>query len=329
MIDTLNEIRNAIQRVARSNDFTVRAAVSGQDEAAQAAAAFNQLLDHVQQSLREVMDNAQAVGRAVRQVFDVSQQVADASGTQNEAAAAVAAAVEQMTAGISHVATNTREVLERSEQARSAANSGADSVARTAREIDLVAREITQAGDSVDALGRESENISAILGVIKDVADQTNLLALNAAIEAARAGEQGRGFAVVADEVRKLAERTAASAQEIGVMVDAMQNSVRSAVGNVSAVVARADGTRALSEETAGRIHLIRDNAGLVATAVNDVSAALTEQDRATQDIARRVEAIARMSEENCAASTQAAAVSEELDRAANALRATVARFTV
>jgi len=162
--------------------------------------------------------------------------------------------------------------------------------------------------------------------VIREVAEQTNLLALNAAIEAARAGEQGRGFAVVADEVRKLAERTTSSAQEISQMVVTMQDSARGAVDAVYAVVGRAQDGKALSEKAAARIGQIRDSAHQVTQSVDDVSAALREQDRAAQDISRRVEAIARTSEAACAVGERTAAVSHDLERAARELDQSVQR---
>ncbi|MFP6850491.1 MAG: methyl-accepting chemotaxis protein [Pseudomonas sp.] len=329
VIASLHEIRSTVSRVAESNDFTLRAAVQGNDEAAQAAMAFNHLLAFIQQSLSEVTASTETVGDAAERALAVSRQVAESASVQSEAATAMATAIEQMTVSIGHITGSSRDVQERSREARTAANVGAEIVGRTAREMEQVAHEIALAGEAVGALGRESQSISGILKVIKEVAEQTNLLALNAAIEAARAGDQGRGFAVVADEVRRLSERTSASTHDIGQMVEAMQASARSAVGTVGAVVGRAQGARGMSEETARRIDEICDNTSRVANSVAEVSASLTEQDRAAQDISRRVEAIAHMSEENCVAGGRTADVAQDLDEAAQALRTIVGRFTI
>ncbi len=308
VISALNAIRSTISEVAHNNDFTRRAPVRGHDEAAHTAQAFSQLLERIQQSLREVATNTRTV---------------------SEAAAHMTETVAHMTTRISQINTSTRDTLARAEEARSAAHAGADCIGQTTREMELVAEDITRAGETVGDLGRESEHISNVISVIKEVADQTNLLALNASIEAARAGEHGRGFAVVADEVRKLAERTSASAQQIGDIIESMQSAARSAVGHVDAVVARAQGSRSLSEAAAGQILQIRDSTRHVTTAVDEVAAALATQDQAASGISQRVDTIARMTEDNCAAGARTATVSESLAEAAQALRANVERFKV
>ena len=329
VIGALQSIRDTIARVSESNDFTLRAQVSGRDEVARTAAAFNDLLANVRESLRAVVDTASKVSESAARALEVSREVAEAGGEQSVAAGAMAVAIEQLAISTDHIAANTQEALDRARDASRAADGGAANVARTAQEMDRVAHEIVRAGETVADLGAESKQISRIVDVIKEVAEQTNLLALNAAIEAARAGEQGRGFAVVADEVRKLAERTAGSAREIGSMVTTMQASALGAVGNVDAVVARAQDGRMRSEEAAVRIGEIRDSAHQVTTAVGEVSAALSEQDRTAKDISRRVEIVARMSEASCAAGQRAATVSRDLEGAACALRETVDRFRV
>jgi methyl-accepting chemotaxis protein len=241
----------------------------------------------------------------------------------------MAASVENMTTGISQISVSTKDVLERSQCAGLAAGAGAEIIERTAQEMELLATYLSRTGERVGDLSRESEKISLIIEVITDVAGQTNLLALNAAIEAARAGEQGRGFAVVADEVRKLAERTTAAAQEIGRMIVAMQDSVRSTIADVESVVARAQSGRALSEQAAQHVSEIRDSARTVSNSVEEVSSSLAEQDVAAQDIASRVKAVARMSEENCSIGASAATISKNLDGAAQTLRSLVGRFKV
>lgn len=326
---SLDELRQAIQHVAQANDFSIRVDTKRQDEAAVAVQAFNQFLERIQGSLREVLTSSDTVSAAAEKSLHASVKVAAASNKQSESAISIAAAIEQMTANIGAISGNTEAALNRSRDANKAALSGAEIIGKTGTEIGEMSDQITEASRTVTALERESDRISIIVQVIKDVAEQTNLLALNAAIEAARAGESGRGFAVVADEVRKLAERTSASALEIDAMVISMQKSTRDVVGNMGMLAKRTEHSRTLSEEVAICIHEITEGATQVTAAIRDVAKALTEQDRVAIDVSRKVEDVARMSEENCATAALSQAVSNDLDHAASSLRTTVQRFKV
>ena len=182
---------------------------------------------------------------------------------------------------------------------------------------------------TIEQLSRRTQEIGSIAAVIKDIADQTNLLALNAAIEAARAGEQGRGFAVVADEVRKLAERTTAATAEIAGVIGAIQAETRNAVTDMHRIVEQAS-TNADSARQAGQsIGLIRHESLQVVDVAADISNALSEQSSASELIAKEVERIAAMSEENSTAMNQAKGSSEELKRLATEMHSMVSRFSV
>jgi len=329
IVRPLGAMRTAITSIAESNDFTVRVPVTTQDEAGQTAEAFNRLTEKMQVSLREVLDNARMISDAAHQASLAAGQVSDASANQSEAASAMAAAIEEMTVSINHISDATRDALGRARDAGTAANAGAHIINQTNDEMDGIARTVRDAGTTIDQVGEHSERISGIMQVIRDVADQTNLLALNAAIEAARAGEQGRGFAVVADEVRKLAERTSKSTEEIGQRVQAMQASTHEAVTGMESVVRQVDQGKSLSGQASGRIEEIQGSAGQVSNAINEISAALDEQSAVAQDIARQVETVARMSEDNSNAAGETARVATELDRYATALRETANRFKV
>ena len=329
IVKPLESMRRAIVTVAADNDFTHRADVRTRDEAGQTAQAFNQLIEQMQSSLREVLENAGRISSAAHRAAEVSRQVSDASDNQSESASAMAAAIEEMTVSITHINDSTHDALRRAHEAGEAANSGAETISQTNVEMAEIAKTVQSAGQNINEVGVQSNRISMIVQVIKDVADQTNLLALNAAIEAARAGEQGRGFAVVADEVRKLAERTASSTTDISKVVNSMQSTTQNAVVGMESVVQRVDVGNKLSDQAASRVGQIQGSAQHVAEAINDISVALNEQNSVAQDIARRVETVARMSEENSFAAKNTAQVAEELDQLADALRQTAGRFKV
>ncbi len=325
----LEGLRRAIVGVAGNNDFTARVDVQGKDEIAQTAGAFNRLLESIQHSLRDVLGNADDIATASEQASSASQQAANSSESQSEAATSMAAAIEEMTVSISHIGTSAQDTLSRAREAGTAADQGAQIIKQTHEEMDKIAGTVAQATKSIEKLSQESSRISTILQVIKDVADQTNLLALNAAIEAARAGEQGRGFAVVADEVRKLAERTTASTDAINELVTSMQNSGQEAVRWMGSVNEQVTIGKQLSDSTVGHIDGIRDSAQQVVAAVTDISEALNEQNATAHAIAQQVETVARLSETNSATAKETETISANLDRLSSSLKTATRKFHV
>ena len=322
-------LRRTIVSVAENSDFTVRADASGRDELSQTAQAFNSLLENVQNSLRAVLENAENITNAAQKVSAASQRSADSSSDQSEAAAAMAAAVQEMTVSINHINDSMHDALGRVNEAGASADTGVQVMSRSRAEMDTIATQVVDTSSAIDRLCAQSESISKILQVIKDVADQTNLLALNAAIEAARAGEQGRGFAVVADEVRKLAERTTQSTKEIADLVVSMQSSSRDAVSRMASVSGQVDVGKKLSYTAADHMNEIRGSANNVVIAINDISVSLNEQSSTAQSIGQKVEAVAILSETNNQTATETASVARDLDAFAASLRNAVNQFKV
>ena len=325
----LGRLREAIVTIAASKDFTLRIEISGRDETGQTALAFNELLGVMQVSLGSVLTSATRISELASDASVASGHVSDTSIDQSELAAAMAAAIEQLTVSVNMIGGNMRDALALSTEAGEAANTGYDLISRSKDEMDRIADRMKSAATTVRELGIRSGEISLVVKVIQDVADQTNLLALNAAIEAARAGEQGRGFAVVADEVRKLAERTRNSAVEIGDMVQKIQGASGNAVSEMDGVMKFVSDGTFLSLKAAECMQGIQNVSHSVAESVKGISESVEEQYATTQDISCRTDAIARMSEGNCVAAGDTAKVSHELNQLAASLIAAMDTFVI
>lgn len=326
MQGAMREVRTAARRLAEG-DLTTKITISTQDE-------FRDLgheLDRSIHSFASLISGIQAASAAVSghasEMATAASQVAAGSRTQAHEAAGTAAAVEQVTTGIAQVSDNVAGALSLSEAASRRASEGGALVSQAAEETRATANAVRVAGGGITALGERSEEIGRIVAVIRDIADQTNLLALNAAIEAARAGEQGRGFAVVADEVRKLAERTGESTREIAAMVEAIQTGTREAVESISQSSRNVEKNVARSEAAAQALATIEQGSHETTALVNDLANAMREQRTAAESIARHVEAIARMTEENDAAAHSVEQAAAATQAQADRLRELVQRF--
>lgn len=320
-------MRSALVAAQLSNDLTQRVKITGKDEVSEMARAFNSLMDSLQATLNQVRADAQEVSSAATQMASASSHITESSRVQSESAASTAAAVEEVTVSINQVADNTRETRNVSEQAAELSIQGEKSARAAAEQMLGTAESVGLSMQLIERLSQRSNEISGIVKVIRDIAEQTNLLALNAAIEAARAGEQGRGFAVVADEVRKLAERTSTSTSEISGMIDAIQGEVARAVENLKSNNEQVAQGKSLAEEVAATLARINEGARVTMERINDISSAASEQGTASNDIARNVEKIAQMTEETSAAISQASTTAHQLEALASKLHAEVSQF--
>ncbi|MCK6390050.1 MAG: methyl-accepting chemotaxis protein [Azonexus sp.] len=232
-----------------------------------------------------------------------------------------------MAVSIDQVKENAGEAHGIAQEAGQLSDEGATVIHSAATEMRRISDAVQRSSETVEDLGRQSDQITSIVNTIKEIADQTNLLALNAAIEAARAGEQGRGFAVVADEVRKLAERTSLSTTEIGGMVAKIQGGTRSAVDSMQAGVSQVGSGVELASRAGESINRIREGAQRVTVVVNGISDAISEQSMASTEIARQLETIAQMSEESALAVRHTADAARRLQSLSTELHQTVAKF--
>ena len=320
-------VASEVVKQVAAGDLSVEIPVANTDSTS-LLAAMKVMQSNLQKLIGEIQTNADMVTSAAKKMTIAAENVAGSSQQQSASSLEIAAAMEQSTVSINLMSDSANQAQTISGDSELLMNETSGVVSEAVNRIAKIATVVEQASQTVRTLGQESENVSKIVLVIKEVADQTNLLALNAAIEAARAGEQGRGFAVVADEVRKLAERTTQSTQEITTMISSMQSSARDAVTCIEDAVANVNEGVILTKRVGESVSRLGASSHEVKGVIIDVSSALREQNAASNEIARNVEQIAQTGERNSGAVGAVAKAATELQQLANSLTDSARHFT-
>ena len=320
-------VASEVVKQVAAGDLSVEIPVANTDSTS-LLAAMKVMQSNLQKLIGEIQTNADMVTSAAKKMTIAAENVAGSSQQQSASSLEIAAAMEQSTVSINLMSDSANRAQTISGDSELLMNETSGVVSEAVNRIAKIATVVEQASQTVRTLGQESENVSKIVLVIKEVADQTNLLALNAAIEAARAGEQGRGFAVVADEVRKLAERTTQSTQEITTMISSMQSSARDAVTCIEDAVANVNEGVILTKRVGESVSRLGASSHEVKGVIIDVSSALREQNAASNEIARNVEQIAQTIERNSGAVGEVAKAATELQQLANSLTDSARHFT-
>jgi len=326
IVSGVNALQASFARM-QDGDLTERCELNRVDELGDLSTGFNSLGEQLREVVLEVERTSQEVASASSQIAASSEEISTGVAQQSDQVTQVASAIEEMAASVVEVARKSADASSKAEASGESAREGGLVVKETVEGMEAINATVTASAQSVEALGRRGEEIGQIIEVINDIADQTNLLALNAAIEAARAGEHGRGFAVVADEVRKLADRTTKATEEIAESIQQIRAETTEAVSRMKAGSDEVASGMQRAQKAGGSLQTIVAAAGDVSEMIRSIAAAAEEQSSASEQVSRNVESISAVAQQSGEGTRQAAAAAAQLSAKADQLQSLIARF--
>jgi methyl-accepting chemotaxis protein len=291
----INDMAIKLESLAQG-DLTQSVVVESNDELGKMANSYNQTVQKTNKVMREVLQTSEEVSQGALEITQSNEIVANELGKQSEQVSQISTAIEQISSSIQEVASSSSQATTSAQNAGDTANSGGEIVRSTIAGMHEIDQAVMATSQSVSELGKRGAQIGEIINVIDDIAEQTNLLALNAAIEAARAGEAGRGFAVVADEVRALADRTTSATTEIASSIEAIQTETQTAVARMEVGNGHVKSGLELAQKAGDSLDDIVSGAQSVAMMIDSIAAAAEEQSQASHEVSKRVESVAELS---------------------------------
>ncbi|UPW17699.1 methyl-accepting chemotaxis protein [Agarivorans sp. TSD2052] len=330
LVDSITRITTRINDISQGDgDLTQRLEVQRQDEIGELANSFNQFVELLEGLINNVNKLSNELSESIINISQKSEQTTEVSKEQNQSVEMIATAVTEMAAAIREVANNANHAAEEVNTVNSQTEQGQNVTKKSVEHITLLSNTVQNASDVVESLSQDSDRIASVLDVIRGIAEQTNLLALNAAIEAARAGEQGRGFAVVADEVRSLASKTQQSTEDIQKMIEALQSGVTQAVEAINKGSTVAEGTVDLANQTLTALNQILESTSRVSEVSASTATSTEEQSHVTEDIDRNLNELADKTRINLENSTESLANAQRALEQAESLNQQLSRFKV
>jgi methyl-accepting chemotaxis protein len=322
----LRDLADKAEQIADGN-LNITVSVTTTDEVGKLSGAFSTMVANLRDVIGKVRETSAQVSSASIELSSTSEQIATGSEEVAAQASTVATAAEEMSATTSDIARNCHDAADSANKASQAAQAGSTVVEQTVVVMKRIAAKVQETASKVANLGQQSDQIGEIVGTIEDIADQTNLLALNAAIEAARAGEQGRGFAVVADEVRALAERTTKATKEIGDMIKNIQNETKRAVVAMEEGVNEVANGTSEAEKSGQALYDILTLANAVTEQASQIATAAEQQTATTQEISSNIHQITNVVHQSSSSAQQSAGAAHQLAEMAEVLQTLVSRF--